>query len=79
MLLKGKKMKRTDYDLETVTVKKDDTVKIEFNTDGGFVTMQINKESLLTHIAEWGLDCDLETFLSENLRDVVKSYLEENL
>jgi len=71
-------MKAHEFDLEDVTVKKD-TVIIDFNTDSGTVNLQVSRESLLTYIGEFGLDCDLETYLTENLRDVVKEYLQDNL
>jgi len=75
-------MKAQEFDLEDVTVKKD-TVIIDFNTDSGNVSLQVSKESLLEHAEDnffnYDYNWDSENYLKDNLRDVVKSYLQENL
>jgi hypothetical protein len=79
-------MKANEFDLEDVTVKRD-TVVIDFNTDSCNVSLQVSKDTLLTYICDEQLNVDTindyvldaESYLAENLRDVVKSYLIENL
>jgi hypothetical protein len=83
-LRQAKRKNMKNFELH-ITEIKGDTVVMYFSDETGSVSLQVSKETLMTHICDEQLNVDTindyvldaETYLMENLTDVAQSYLEE--